>query len=105
MDLMESLRMRAWESDTQEKLGGWMDLAGIDVQAAFMPRRVRDHPAMNQTFDLPYGRGTVTNVITHPRGRLLFDVDFADGAYKRYFGDELADVLEGKPEHGLPFVH
>jgi hypothetical protein len=66
---------RCWDADTQSTLGGWMALAGIDVQNAFSSHDV-EHPMVGQRFSTPEGDGIITKCLTHPRGYLMFDVEF-----------------------------
>ena len=80
MPLPEAI-LDAWESDTQAKLGGLMQMAGIDPVEAFMPRAIKDHPwiGLEIAFQFPeVGRGKIIRCIIHPRGRLMFDVEFAE---------------------------
>jgi hypothetical protein len=73
--------LHAWEPDTQTKLGGLMQMAGIDPVEAFMPRAIKDHPWIGLKIDFPFpevGRGRITNCIIHPRGKLMFDVEFPE---------------------------
>ena len=73
--------LHAWEPDTQAKLGGVMQMAGLDPVEAFMPRAVKDHPWIGLEIEFPFpevGRGRIIRCITHPKGRLMFDVEFPD---------------------------
>jgi hypothetical protein len=71
----------AWEPDTQAKLGGLMQMAGIDPVEAFMPRAVKDHPWIGLEIEFSFPevcRGKITRCIIHPRGKLMFDVEFPE---------------------------
>jgi hypothetical protein len=71
--------LEAWAPDTQAKLGGLMQMAGIDPVQAFMPRAVKDHPWIGLEIEFPFpevGRGKIIDCIIHPRGKLMFDVEF-----------------------------
>jgi hypothetical protein len=73
--------MRAWEHDTQAKLGGLMELAGIDVADQFRVRAIPDHPWLGRKVKFPFpeiGTGTVSHCLIHPMGELLFDISFPD---------------------------
>jgi hypothetical protein len=65
-----------WE---QAKLGGWMELAGIEPADCFCVKQIKDHPWIGQTVDFPFpqvGTGRVISCMTHPLGQLMFDVEF-----------------------------
>ena len=83
--LEKNVLNEAWKPDTQEKIGGWLELAGIDVQNVFKTRSIEDHPYIGKNiyfkFLDDYGYpciGKVIKCLIHPGGRLLFDLDFSD---------------------------
>ena len=62
-----------------QKLGGLMQLAGIDPVEEFRVKEIHDHRwvGLEIAFSFPeVGRGTITHCLTHPRGKLMFDVTF-----------------------------
>jgi hypothetical protein len=81
MALSADTILRAWEHDTPAKFGGFMELAGIDPADAFRVRKVTDHPWLGLTVRFPFpevGEGRIVNCLTHPYGKLMFDVVFAE---------------------------
>lgn len=79
MPLPSDVILRAWEHDAPAKLGGWMELAGIDPCDAFRVRKIKDHPWLGLTVKFPFpevGEGRIVNCLTHPLGSLMFDVAF-----------------------------
>lgn len=81
MSLPADVVLEAWPPDTIEKLGGYIQLAGLDLDALFLPRAVKGHPWVGQTVRFPYpevGEGRITDCLINPRGYLTFDVFFAD---------------------------
>ena len=70
---------RAWSSNAQEELGGWIQLAGGDVVEVFASRSISDHPWLGLEVEFPFvevGKGKITRCLTHPKGELMFDVVF-----------------------------
>ncbi len=54
-------------------------MAGVDLGLQLMPRSIADHPWVGLEVDFPFpevGRGKVVRCLTHPQGRLMFDVQF-----------------------------
>ena len=73
--------LEAWKPDTQARLGGIMELAGIDPTEAFMPTGIKDHPWLGLEVEFPFpelGQGQIIRCIIHPKGRLMFDVEFPE---------------------------
>jgi len=71
--------LRAWDHDDPQKLGGAIELAGLDFDDLFIPRGIKDHPWIGQTVQFPFpevGEGKIVNCVIHPYGRLMFDVLF-----------------------------
>lgn len=80
MPLPEAI-LEAWAPDTQAKLGGLMEIAGLDPADAFLPRSVKDHPWIGLEIDFPFpevGKGRIVRCIIHPLGKLMFDVEFPE---------------------------
>ena len=71
----EDFPVRAWYADTQRQLGGYMRLVGIDPVDVFSSKAVK-HPLVGRRVKLPMGYATVIRCLTHPRGRIMFDVLF-----------------------------
>jgi hypothetical protein len=114
--------LEAWPSDAMQRLGGWMQLAGIDPVEAFRVSEIHDHPwvGLEVTFPFPeVGRGTITHCLTHPRGKLMFDVTFPNPVppiqnlrvvlkdrldchctIHRFFGHELKAIASLAQENG-----
>jgi len=67
---------RAWDDDAMRVLGGWLELAGIDPVRTFGCKAVK-HPLIGQAFRVGDVVITVKRCITHPRGRIMFDVQFS----------------------------
>ena len=81
--LSKEVLSKAWESNSLENLGGWMELANIDPSQVFRTRNIKDHEYIGKKVFLKeleeagYNSvGIVINCLIHPKGRLLFDVDF-----------------------------
>lgn len=63
-------------------VGGVAAMAGVDPESLVLPRRITDHPMLGRrarvsvVFLIPLGmaEGKVDRVLTHPGGRLLFDL-------------------------------
>lgn len=71
--------MHAWHHDDPAKLGGLMEMAGVDSLTAFLPRKIEDHPwiGLKVTFPFPeIGTGEIYRCVIHPYGKLMFDVRF-----------------------------
>ncbi len=93
---------RAWEADTQAKLGGLMQMAGIDVAEAFSTKRVVDHPWLGLTIRFPFpevGEGRIVDCMTHPLGQLMFDVDFPSPVPPIHGGSNPYVALKDRPEY------
>jgi hypothetical protein len=106
--------LEAWPSDSLEKLGGWMEIAGVDAVEAFAARAIRDHPWLGLEVKFPFpevGKGAITRCLTHPYRKLMFDVAFPEpvppilngqvvlnkvlySALHRFFGHELKELAE-----------
>ena len=71
----EDFPVRAWHEDTQRQLGGYMRLAGLDPVDIFRSKAVK-HPLIGRRVKLPMGYAKVIGCLTHPRGRIMFDVVF-----------------------------
>lgn len=71
---LEEFAPRAWPSDAYAKLGGWMSLAGIDPEIAFMPKRVLPERIGMRVKLAGLGSGRIDNCLSHPTGYLMFDV-------------------------------
>jgi hypothetical protein len=73
--------LEAWPSDSLEKIGALMEMAGIDPVEAFRVKAIRDHPWVGLEVQFPFpevGKGKITHCLTHPRGKLMFDVTFPE---------------------------
>lgn len=73
--------LEAWPTDALQKLGGLMEMAGIDPSEAFAVRAIRDHPWLGLEVKFPFpevGKGTIIRCLTHPYGKLMFDVTFPE---------------------------
>ena len=76
---------RAWGANAMGDLGGWLELASIDPQETFKSRNIKDHPYIGKRIyfkfldDAGYtATATVINCRIHPKGRLLFDLQFPE---------------------------
>jgi hypothetical protein len=120
--------LEAWDSADPEKLGGIMELAGLDPASVFLPRAIRDHPWLGLDVEFPFaeiGKGKITHCLIHPKGQLLFDVTFPEPVppihgtpphfrvvgkenldyyqtVHRFYGHELKALLQGKDEQRPP---
>jgi len=102
MKLPDAL-MEAWEPDTQAKLGGIMQIAGIDPVEQFSSKKIKDHPWLNLQVKFPFpevGNGIIRECIIHPLGRLMFDVFFPNPVPPIHgYGERYEVVLKDRPEH------
>ena len=83
--LDDSVLSEAWQPDALQNLGGWLELAGIDPLDVFKTGNIEDHPYIGKKIyfkfldDAGYPcEGTVINCMIHPRGRLMFDIQFSN---------------------------
>ena len=63
--------LEAWEPDTQARLGGIMELAGIDPTEAFMPTGIKDHPWLGLEVAFPFPevrRGKIIRCVSKKLG-------------------------------------
>ena len=77
--LPSNVLLRAWEHDTQAKIGGYLEMAGIDPTECFNVKRVTGHEWIGLTIDFPFPQipsGQIVRCLTHPLGQLMFDVVF-----------------------------
>lgn len=80
MPLPEAI-LSAWDADTPAKLGGLMQMAGNDPAQEFRSRAIKAHPWIGLEIEFPFpevGRGRITACLIHPRGKLMFDVEFPE---------------------------
>lgn len=81
MPLPADVLLRAWDHDTPAKPGGLMELAGVDPADVFRVRKIKDHPWLGLMVKFPFpevGEGRIVNCLTHPLGKLMFDVAFPE---------------------------
>src|SRR5688572_8349130 len=70
---------RLWEPDSYASLAGLAELAGKSAEFEDAHRvRALDHPWIGLTVTLPNGTGTIRKCLTHPLGRLMFDVAYPE---------------------------
>ncbi len=87
--------LRTWEPDTIEKVGGWLGLAGADLDDLFLVKGFPDHPWLGWRVHFPgIGTGKIIRSLFHPKGYLTFDLLYDDPVPK-------VDLCNGKIE--VPF--